>query len=226
MAGWIKIERDIIYHWIWTDPVKLKWWLDLLLMVNHSDTVVNLGFQLLVCSRGQSVMSLKSWAERWGVSKDTVRNYFVLLCKDKMISIENLKITTRITICNYDAYQTDLHGSHMVTKRKVTSKSLPTHPNKNVKNEEEVKKLEEENIHTVENPEFHKFNVWIKTYCPNVCKMKTQMKEKEFFSLNEKYSSKVLMDKLLEMENKADLITKYVSVPLTLRNWLKKTNNN
>ena len=225
MAGWIKIERDIIYHWIWTDPVKLKWWLDLLLMVNHSDTVVNLGFQLLVCSRGQSVMSLKSWAERWGVSKDSVRNYFVLLCKDKMISTENLKITTRITICNYDTYQGDLHDLQTLTKRKVTCKTLPTHPNKNVENEED-KKLQEENIHTFENPEFNTFIVWINTYCPNVCKMKRQMNEKEFISLNEKYSSKVLMDKLLEMENKADLITKYVSVPLTLRNWLKRNEKN
>ena len=83
-------------------------------------------------------MSIKSWADRWGVSKDTVRNYFVLLRKAKMISTENLNKTTRITICNYDTYQGDLHDSQTLTKRKVTSNSLLTHSNKNVKKEKNI----------------------------------------------------------------------------------------
>jgi len=222
MAGWIKIERDIMNHWIWTDPVKLKWWLDLLLTVNHTDTVVVLGFKLIECSRGQSVMSLKSWATRWRVSKNTVRTYFVLLCINKMISTENLYKTTRITVCNYDTYQSELHGLQTLTKRNANAKQLHTNTNKNEKNEREEKQLKEENINMVENSAFNAFNGWIGKYCPNVCKMKTQMNEQDFISLNVKYDSKVIMDKLLEMENKANLTKLYISVPLTLRNWLKR----
>ena len=29
MDGWIKLHRKIIEHWIWKDPEKLKWWLDM-----------------------------------------------------------------------------------------------------------------------------------------------------------------------------------------------------
>ena len=37
MTGWIKIHRKIIDHWIWADSKRFKWWLDILLLTNHSD---------------------------------------------------------------------------------------------------------------------------------------------------------------------------------------------
>jgi hypothetical protein len=67
--GWISLHRKIQNHWIWEDPLKLKWWIDILLTVNHSDGEINIGLQLFDCKRGQSVMSLSSWAKRWGYPK-------------------------------------------------------------------------------------------------------------------------------------------------------------
>lgn len=119
--GWISLHRKIRDHWIWKDPVKLKWWIDILMEVNHSDNMVNLGNQLIECERGQSVMSLSSWAKRWGVTKDKARNFFVLLEKDNMITRENVVKSTRITVCNYNSYQDVSHASQTQAKRKLNT---------------------------------------------------------------------------------------------------------
>ena len=117
MEGWIMLHRKITEHWIWNDPIKLKWWLDILLFVNHEDKKVNIGVKLIECKRGQSVMSLQNWAKRWNVSKSAARNFLELLQKDKMINIENISISTRITVCSYDDYQQSAHTSKTDGKR-------------------------------------------------------------------------------------------------------------
>ena len=134
MEGWIKIHRSITSHWIWNDPLKLKWWLDILITVNHTPAKVNIGMQLYECGRGQSIMSLSNWADRWRVSKDKARNFLVLLEKDGMITHESLGRTTRITVCNYDSYQGDLHDSQTIAKQSNNGSQTTTHTNKNDKN--------------------------------------------------------------------------------------------
>lgn len=105
MTGWIKISREIINHWIWNDPNKLKWWLDILITVNFEDKKIPIGYKLFECKRGESLMSLQSWGKRWGVSKTVVNNFFKLLENDNMITIKNETVTTRITVCKYEQYQ-------------------------------------------------------------------------------------------------------------------------
>jgi hypothetical protein len=133
--GWIKIHRQIQNHWIWNDPVKFQWWIDILFAVNYSDTKVNIGFKLFECKRGQSVKSLQTWADRWKTSKDTARNFLKLLEKDGMITHENIGKSTRITVCNYDDYQSDLHDSQTQSKRNPNAK-----PHKQERKEREEEK--------------------------------------------------------------------------------------
>ena len=137
-SGWISIYRKIRNHWIWQDPVKLKWWIDILLAVNHEDKKVNIGMRLIECKRGQTVMSLRNWADRWKVSKDTTRNFFELLKKDKMIITENLINTTRLTVCNYDVYQGDLRTSQTSTEREPNASQTQADPNNNDNNDNKV----------------------------------------------------------------------------------------
>lgn len=137
--SWLKIDRKIQSHWIWKDPQKLKWWLDILLTVNYTDNKVLIGFDIFECKRGQSVLSLKSWGDKWGVSKDTVRNFFKLLEKDSMITLESLTKTTRITICNYELYQSDLHEEQTQSKRKANASSP------NIRKKEEEQEIKEKN---------------------------------------------------------------------------------
>jgi hypothetical protein len=115
--GWIKISRRLKDHWLWQDANKLKWWLDLLMSVNHKSTKVLLGNKLVVCERGQSIQSLTSWAMQWKVSKTAVKNFFTLLEKEGMITHENLGKTTRITICNYASYQDEENDKNPIEER-------------------------------------------------------------------------------------------------------------
>ena len=129
--GYVSIYRSIKTHWIWNDPLKLKWWLDILLSVNYSDVIqkVNINFELFECGRGQSVKTLNTWSKEWQVGKDTVRNFFKLLQKDNMISLENLQKCTRITVCNYDSYQVLLHDKQSIGKRKPNASQTQADPN-------------------------------------------------------------------------------------------------
>lgn len=149
MEGWIKLHRSIKENWIWSDAQKLKFWIDILLTVNHNENKVNIGNEIIICQRGQSIKSLKNWADQWNVSKDYARNFLELLRKDKMILLENLKITTRLTVCNYDNYQSDLHVNQTPDKRQANGSQTQSHPNKNDKKEE--KENNEENYIEIEN---------------------------------------------------------------------------
>lgn len=80
-------------------------------------------------------MSLQSWGQRWGVSKDTARNFLKLLEKDKMITCVSVGKSTRITVCNYDDYQTVLHVKKTTSKRQPNDEQTPPHPNNNEYND-------------------------------------------------------------------------------------------
>lgn len=138
--GWIRLHRQIQNHWLWKDPVKLQWWIDILITVNHSPAKVNIGNELIDCNRGESVMSLLSWASRWKVSKDTARNFLKLLEKDNMIVMKSYTKTTRITVCKYDSYQTTLHDEQTITERSPNADQTLTHTNNKNKNNNKEKK--------------------------------------------------------------------------------------
>lgn len=118
--GWIKLNRNIKSHWIWTSNHRLKWWVDILLTVNHAPNKILIGNQLLDCDRGQTLRSLETWAKDWSVTKKTVKDFFKLLQGDGMIVTENLRITTRLTVCNYEFYQRTVNGQETDSKQTGT----------------------------------------------------------------------------------------------------------
>jgi len=128
--GFIFLHRQIKDHWIWNDPIKLKWWLDILFYVNFENKKVNIGNQIFECNRGQSIMSLQNWAIRWNATKGKARSFLELLQKDNMITLENLTKTTRLTVCNYELYQSAAHADETLTKRKQNADETLTDPTK------------------------------------------------------------------------------------------------
>ena len=169
-TGWIRIFRSIRNHWIWNDPVKFQWWIDILLEVNHSSKKVNIGYNLFDCDRGQAVVSLLNWGKRWNVSKDKARNFLKLLEKDKMITLENLSKTTRLTVCNYDSYQDILHDNQTQAKRKPNASQTQSHTTKNDKNDNNDKNVNK-NI-----PEYSDFLSHALSKKPNVDQEKLKAK--------------------------------------------------
>src|SRR5438128_8696285 len=112
-SGFICLHRSIRDHWIYEDPTKFKWWLDILMECNHSDQKVSIGFDLIECKRGQSINSLLTWSKMWKKDKSTIKRFFTLLERDGMIQTENVKKTTRLTVCNYDSYNSKRNATQL-----------------------------------------------------------------------------------------------------------------
>lgn len=66
----------------------------------------------------------------------------------------------------------------------------------------------------------HPLQQYIKENCPRVSRLQKQLTYEEAESITKEFDRQLIKDKLLAMENKKKL--DYISVNLTLRNWLKK----
>lgn len=104
--GWIKINRQIVNHWLWRDAEKLKWWFDLLFLAAYEDHKVLHDSHLFALKRGEMIASVSFLAERWKRSAPTIIKFLKLLEGECMIIRKTLyRQTPIITICNYDKYQ-------------------------------------------------------------------------------------------------------------------------
>ena len=158
MSSWIKLFRDINKHWIWQNSDYLKWWLDILLEVNHAPAKVVINNKIYDCNRGEKLYSLDTWANRWGTNKSKVRRFLQLLQNDSMIVLKSETQTTRLTVCKYDTYQDMRNGDETHLKRKRNGDETHLTPIEEGKEEKEGKELfllkketKEENL-SKENP--------------------------------------------------------------------------
>lgn len=148
--GWIKLHRSIRKNWIWEDPQKLKWWLDILLQANHQERKILIGNEIVLIERGSFHTSTIKLSERWKVDRKTVKKFLELLQKDNMITLKTSKKGTTLKISNYKDYQAISEPQKDNGVYNSMDNSVPTHspdksqisPNKvdTNKNEEESKK--------------------------------------------------------------------------------------
>ena len=97
--GWIKISRGISKHWLWKDPVKIYWWLDLLMLAKWEDGKELVGNTLVVVKRGQMIASNAFLSKRWRVHSDTVRAFLRTLTVDGMIEQNTYPKYNLLTNC-------------------------------------------------------------------------------------------------------------------------------
>lgn len=91
-------------------------------------------------------------------------------------------------------------------------------------NEKEISEYGDKSPHTHTEDEkvfFKKFNAYILKNAPRVAQMKQPFTIDEFLRLKMEFSNESISNILSAMQNRADLIKKYVSANLTLRNWIK-----
>jgi DNA replication protein DnaD len=143
--GWIKLHRKIKEHWIWEDPIYLKAWLTILMNCNHQNSSMLIQKEVFECKRGQSVMSVKNWANALGKgwTRQKVRHFFKLLEADNMIVTKGVRKTTILTVCNYDNYQ----NSQPTNNPQTTNRQPQTRKKKNDKEAPagpELKKITDE----------------------------------------------------------------------------------
>lgn len=108
-GGWIKLYRSIRSNWIWANGNEryAKWWMDLIMMVNHEPRKVLVNGNLITIGVGQRLTSIKKLSETWGASRNTVDKFLRLLVEDKMIEVQKSRTSgTSIKVLNYADYQT------------------------------------------------------------------------------------------------------------------------
>ena len=108
--GWVCLYRDIQDHWIWEDLKYFRWWVTILMNVNHEEKKFPVGDQIFLCNPGQSFRSIDKWTELFNCSKKTTMKFFDMLKKDNMILTETIGSGNRrkhlLTVCNWSKYQT------------------------------------------------------------------------------------------------------------------------
>lgn len=195
--GFICLFRSIRKNWIWDDEKKLKWWLDIIMEVNHQDAKVVIGNQLLECKRGESLKSLHTWAMRWRANVASVRRFLILLEKDGMIHYKSEGKTTRITVCNYDSYNGERNEDETQTARKRNDGGTQTATNNNANNVNQLSiALSDE-----EKNSFEAFQTWLSCTAPSVAKMKEPFTIAQYLKLKQKISDEKIKSLVEDMEN-------------------------
>lgn len=100
----IIIPPDIRSHWVWQDPAKFQWWIDMLMRSLEPDCIMSVSGNDVQRNEGQIADTLTGLAKRWNTKKDTVRYFLAKLESDKMIRMDNTKKHTLITILVIDQF--------------------------------------------------------------------------------------------------------------------------
>jgi hypothetical protein len=97
---------------------------------------------------------------------------------------------------------------------------------KKEKENEKKKENGDELTHTQEQVSlFKNFQVWLNSNAPRINQLKQPLTLSEYLSLREDLSKETLKTVCISMQNRADLLKKYVSANLTIRNWAKREMN-
>jgi len=116
--GWIKLNRSIQDHWLWTNTPydEARAFIDLIMLANYEDKKIPYKGEIITCKRGDVNLSLLYLAERWKWSTWKVRKFIGLLEKDGMVTTNRTTHRTTITIVNYGVYQ-DIPTTKRTTKQ-------------------------------------------------------------------------------------------------------------
>lgn len=132
-GGWVKLYRCIQSNPLWQERPfdRGRAWVDLILIANHKDGYIRVRGNKVTVLRGQVGYSILSLAERWGWSRGKVSRFLNELENDaQQIRQQKKRLTTLITILNYERYQ-----AVDTTERETdsTTDGQQTDTNKNVK---------------------------------------------------------------------------------------------
>ncbi len=131
--GWVSLHRTLAPSSLWLSEkfTRGQAWVDMIMLVNHTEGYIRVRGIRVPLARGQLGWSQKTLADRWGWSRAKVKRFFDELEEDGMIRQQNTKLTSIVTIVNYDHYQ----NTQQQTNIKTTTDRQQTDTN-NKKNKE------------------------------------------------------------------------------------------
>lgn len=144
MTGYIKLHRQIMENEFYFSEkfTKTQAWFDLLLLANHKPATVFIRGIEIHLSEGELCRSQISLADRWKWNFKTVKKFLDLLVERNMIKYRGDKITTIITIVNWQKYQKNGEQNYQV---KSVSKHSYSTDNGDQNEEQKENKMETDN---------------------------------------------------------------------------------
>jgi len=133
MKGWISLHRKMLENPILTSGKqhsRKEAWIWLLLSVNHKESQVLIGNDLVSVGIGEKITSLKKLEKQFNWGNTKVRNYLQLLQKNNMIRYESNTLYTKIHVCKFEEYQ----KTNTQTTQQQHTGNKRTHTNNNVLN--------------------------------------------------------------------------------------------
>lgn len=141
-GGWIKVYRSVRDHWLWENGNEryAKWWIDILMMVNHESHKVLVNGKLIEIAAGERLTSINKLATQWGATRRTVDRFLELLADDDMISFNKSRENgTTLKVLHYADYQQSeaksVKGSAQATAQGMAQRTTHKQEPKNDKNE-------------------------------------------------------------------------------------------
>lgn len=141
--GWIKLYRSSFDNKLYFSEPFTRWqaWCDLLLLANHKEGFYFVRNIPVKVPRGSTAYSIEELAKRWKWSRGKCERFVQFLESQevKQIVRQKSRITTLISILNYECYQTDSNtGQTDINKTNGHQTIKQTDTNKNVKKENKV----------------------------------------------------------------------------------------
>lgn len=124
MKGYIRIYRSITENKFYFSEefTRMHAWLDLLLLANIKESVYFVRGVKIVVKRGSLAYSMKSLAKRWRWSIGKVERYLNMLKTESQIDVQKTNVTTIISICNYEYYQSDECANDVADENQTETK--------------------------------------------------------------------------------------------------------
>lgn len=134
--GWIKLHRRLI-DWEWYDDINTsRLFIHLLITANHKDN----SWRGISIKRGSRLTSLDKLSSETGLSVSKIRTSIKKLISTNEIASESHTQHTVFIVKNYDDYQGDDKQNDKPIANQSQTDDKPIATNKNVKNENNVKK--------------------------------------------------------------------------------------
>ncbi|WP_461213852.1 DnaD domain protein [Lacticaseibacillus sp. GG6-2] len=148
-GGWIKLYRSVRANWLWENGNEryAKWWMDILMMVNHEPRKVLVNGKLITIGIGERLTSISKLAAGWGASRGTVDRFLGLLVEDEMISLTKSKTNgTRVKVLHYADYQSFDGESRKRSEQRTVQGSVQRPVQRSVHKQEPKEPKNDKNI--------------------------------------------------------------------------------
>lgn len=101
-SGWIKLERSVWDLPFWDEKPfnRIQAYIDLRLLVNHTDKRILVGNKIKIIKAGQHYTSISKLAKRWGWGRNRVKAYLEMLDRAGLCHTNVTPNGTTLTLIN------------------------------------------------------------------------------------------------------------------------------